>query len=98
MAAQSNPQSLGKATRPHRTKSSPYADQSQPRRAAIYVHVSMEEQAQGHSLEEQERRCRDFLAKEKPNWTLVKVLTDTHSGKTDRRPKFKELLRLIDEG
>ena len=98
MSAQATPQPLGKATRPHRTKASPYADQAQARNAAIYVRVSMEEQAEGHSLEEQERRCRDFIAKEKPHWTLTKVLAETHSGKTDRRPKFKELLRLIDDG
>ena len=98
MSASSAPKSLGKATRLRSIKNSPYQEDDKPRRVAIYVRVSMEEQAEGHSLDEQERRCRAFLARDKPHWTLVGVFKDEHSGKTDKRPGFQDLIHLVDEG
>ncbi len=98
MSASSAPKSLGKATRLRSIKKSPYQEDDKPRRVAIYVRVSMEEQAEGHSLDEQERRCRAFLARDKPHWTLVGVFKDEHSGKTDKRPGFQDLIHLVDEG
>ncbi len=64
----------------------------------VYVRVSREEQAQGHSLEAQERECREFLAREKPNWNLVGVFRDEHTGKDTDRPGFRRMMRMVYEG
>jgi len=58
MSSKSAPQPIGKATRLRKLKLSPYEETEKPRRVAIYVRVSKEEQAEGQSLAEQERRCR----------------------------------------
>ncbi len=92
------PQPLGRARRARPQRVRPYEDTESPRNAVIYVRVSSEEQAQGHSLEAQERECREFLAREKPQWNLVGVFRDEHSGKTTKRPGFQQMLRTIYEG
>jgi DNA invertase Pin-like site-specific DNA recombinase len=76
----------------------PYEDKGIPRRAVIYVRVSQEEQAEGHSLEAQERECREFIARTKPHWTIVGVFRDTHSGKTTDRPGFRKMMDLSYDG
>jgi len=91
-------QAVGKAARRKYNQQNPYELQDHPRKAAIYVRVSREEQALGHSLEAQERECREYLLKAKPNWELVGVFKDEHSGKTDRRPGFQEMMELIESG
>lgn len=91
-------ESLGRARRARTQPTDPYQNQEIPRRVVIYVRVSREEEAEGHSLDAQERECREFLEREKPHWTLVKVFRDTHSGKTAERPEFQRLLQFVYEG
>ena len=91
-------QPVGKAARSRYNQQNPYEQQDLPRKAAIYVRVSREEQAVGHSLEAQERECREYLMQAKPNWELVDVFTDEHSGKTDKRPGFQKMIELIESG
>jgi site-specific DNA recombinase len=91
-------QPVGKAARSRYNQQTPYEQQDQPRRAVIYVRVSREEQALGHSLEAQERECREYLMKTKPNWELVNIYTDEHSGKTDKRPGFQKMMELVENG
>ncbi len=92
------PAPLGRSRRARPKPKNPYQDKEKPRRAVIYLRVSSEEQAQGHSLEAQERECREFLAKEKPHWTLVGVYRDEHSGKSDKRPGFQAMLNKVYAG
>lgn len=91
-------QPVGKAARLKYNQQNPYEQQDQARKAVIYVRVSREEQALGHSLEAQERECREYLMNAKPNWELVGVFKDEHSGKTDKRPGFQEMMDLIGSG
>ncbi|MCX7854740.1 MAG: recombinase family protein [Anaerolineae bacterium] len=91
-------QPLGRARRAKPQRVAPYQDTQTPRQAVIYVRVSSEEQAQGHSLEAQERECREFLMREKPNWKLVGVFRDEHSGKKKDRPGFRRMMRMVYEG
>ena len=91
-------QPVGKAARRKYNQQNPYDQQDEPRKAAIYVRVSREEQALGHSLEAQERECREYLTQAKPTWELVGVFTDEHSGTTDKRAGFQEMMELIDTG
>ena len=86
---------VGRSRRAKPRRSNPYEDKAKPRKAIIYLRVSSEEQAQGHSLEAQERECREFLAREKPHWTLVDVYRDEHSGKSDKRPGFQAMLKRV---
>lgn len=94
----SDSKAVGRARRARPQPTTPYEDTVTPRKAVIYIRVSREEQAQGHSLEAQERECREFLEREKPTWTVVGVFQDEHSGKTDSRPGFKKMLNMIYEG
>ncbi|HEU5160323.1 MAG TPA: recombinase family protein [Streptosporangiaceae bacterium] len=62
-------------------------------RAAVYCRVSTEEQAaEGTtSIEEQERRCREFA--ERKGWTVVKVYKDEGvSGTKRERPEWNRLM------
>jgi site-specific DNA recombinase len=86
---------VGRSRRAKPRRSNPYEDKAKPRKAIIYLRVSSEEQAQGHSLEAQERECREFLAREKPHWTLVDVYRDEHSAKSDKRPGFQAMLKRV---
>jgi len=92
------PKPVGRSRRAKPKRSNPYQDKEKPRKAVIYLRVSSEEQAAGHSLGAQERECREFLAREKPHWTLVEVFRDEHSGKTDKRPGFQAMLRKVYDG
>lgn len=92
---------IGKATRAKAPKPGLYDRETAdtPRQAAIYSRVSSQEQIQGQSIEVQERICREFIQREKPNWTLVEVFRDEgYSGKSDKRPGFQELIDWIDQG
>ncbi|MBC7226999.1 MAG: recombinase family protein [Thermoflexales bacterium] len=91
-------QPLGRARRAKPQRVAPYQDTRTPRNAVIYVRVSSEEQAQGHSLEAQERECREFLMREKPNWKVVGVFRDEHTGKNTDRPGFRRMMRMVYEG
>jgi len=91
-------QPVGKAARSRYNQQTPYEQQDKPRRAVIYVRVSREEQALGHSLEAQERECREYLIKTKPHWEMVDIFKDEHSGKTDKRPGFQKMMELIESG
>jgi len=88
---------VGRSRRARPESVDPYRDPAVPRRVVIYVRVSREEEAEGHSLNAQERECREYLAS-KPHWTLVKVFRETHSGKTAKRPEFQKLLDLVYAG
>ena len=61
-------------------------------RAAIYLRVSTEDQAKGHSLESQERECREYA--EKRGWEVTEVYDDTRSGslRIEARPGAMRLL------
>lgn len=69
-----------------------------PRRAAGYIRVSSEEQAQGgHSLAAQRRQVRSYC--EARGWGLVEVFVDAgYSGKDLRRPALQALLSRCDAG
>lgn len=89
---------VGRARRPKAQPVDPYKDTDTPRRAAIYIRVSREEEAEGHSFEAQERECREFIEHDKPHWSIVGVFQDTHTGKNDKRPAFQDMLRKVYEG
>ena len=61
----------------------------------IYLRVSSEEQAEGHSLDAQERECREYLANQKAHWKIVGIYRDEHSGKTDNRPDFQKMMHQV---
>ncbi len=92
-------QPVGRSRRARPQPVDPYQQTTQPRRVIIYTRVSREEEGEeGRSLEAQERECREFLEREKPHWTLVKVIRETHSGKNAERPKFQQMLNAVYNG
>jgi len=64
---------------------------SNQKRVAIYCRVSTTRGSQEESLEAQKNGLQNMV-KHNPNWTLVKVYTDTDSGKNIYRPGFKEMI------
>ena len=67
-------------------------------RAIIYCRVSSDKQAsEGHGLEAQERRCRDYA--ERRGYQVDRVFKDTYSGGGDYmdRPDMSELLSFLDK-
>lgn len=61
--------------------------------AVIYTRVSSQEQVSNMSLSEQERICRDFVARHPNNLTVVRIFQEQgESAKTADRTKLKELL------
>jgi site-specific DNA recombinase len=67
-------------------------------KAIIYCRVSSEKQAtEGHGLDSQEFRCREYA--EGKGYTVVKVFTDTISGGGDfmKRQGMVDLLRYLDD-
>jgi len=91
--------SVGKATRYRPPKPNLYTESpDMVRSAAIYVRISRDEDADGPSLSTQEKMCREYIAKEKPGWKIIRVFSDEESGKTDKRPGFMDLMDAIDEG
>jgi predicted site-specific integrase-resolvase len=91
-------QPIGKAAKRRYNQQNPYEQQDGARKAVIYVRVSREEQALGHSLEAQERECKEYLTSVKPNWQLIGIYKDEHTGKTDKRPGFQEMMEIIESG
>jgi site-specific DNA recombinase len=68
------------------------------KKALIYTRVSSERQAtEGHGLESQERRCRDYA--ENRFYSIAEVFQDRYSGGGDfmHRPAMKSLLEYADE-
>jgi site-specific DNA recombinase len=67
-------------------------------RAAGYVRVSTDEQAErGHSLPEQERLIRECVA-EREGWELLNVFKDPgYSGSREDRPGLQDMLARLDE-
>jgi len=66
-------------------------------RVVSYVRVSMEEQVEGYSLDEQERICREYAAAQ--GWTMVAVFRDEgFSGTNDRRPGYQKMMRATASG
>jgi site-specific DNA recombinase len=64
-----------------------------PKRAAVYVRVSTEEQAQAGatSVDDQERQCRQYA--ESKGWRIVAVFRDEGaSGTTEDRPAWNEFM------
>ncbi len=66
------------------------------RACGLYVRVSTDKQAiEGESLEEQEQKLKDFCKQR--NWNVVKVYCEEgRSAKDTNRPKFKELLKDVE--
>lgn len=71
-----------------------------PRRAAIYLRVSSEEQVQGYSLDAQERACRMYC--EMHGWRVVNLYRDEgRSARTEqlsKRPAFAKMLEDAETG
>jgi len=60
-------------------------------RVALYARVSIEEQRQGYSIQEQVLAARHFA--EQKGWTVVgEYLDEGYSGTNERRPAFRRLL------
>lgn len=67
-------------------------------KALIYCRVSSERQKnEGHGLDSQEQRCRDFAISK--NYVVEKVFRDSYSGGGDflKRPAMSELLNHLDK-
>jgi len=100
--AQSTAKPIGQAARLKARTLGLYEDKTQavlPRNVGIYVRVSTIEQAQGYSIDAQERICREFIKKHKPNWTLVQIFRDEgQTGTNIKRPGFQEMLQAVYDG
>ena len=60
------------------------------RKCVIYARFSSERQRE-ESIEDQERVCREWAARE--GWEVAGVYADRHiSGRTDRRPEFRRMI------
>ena len=69
----------------------------QPVRAAIYRRVStLEQEEEGHSLDEQLVRAKRYV--EDNGWTLAEVYTDVYSGKSGGRPSLHRLEKAVVAG
>jgi len=67
-----------------------------PKRAAAYIRVSTAKQEQeGLSLQEQERRCREYISAQ--SWELTEVYRDVMSGTREDRPQLELLLASLDD-
>jgi site-specific DNA recombinase len=94
-----NRKPIGKAARSKAPKPSLYEQADVPRKAAIYVRVSTMEQAQGFSTTAQERICREYVVRQKPNWMITQVFRDEgYSGKNDKRPGYQSMMQAVEEG
>lgn len=66
-------------------------------KAAVYTRVSTEEQINGFSLEEQERKCKAAI--ESKGWIYTQTYTDPGvSGRTMNRQGLQKMLKAIDNG
>ena len=72
--------------------------ENEKKRACIYIRVSTEAQeAEGYSLEEQERLCKAAI--ESKQWKYIRTYTDGgFSGKTVDRPALQEMLKDVKSG
>lgn len=73
-------------------------DLNRKRKAIIYCRVSsIKQKKEGHGLDAQEHRCRQF-AKQK-NYVVDKVYKDSFTGKGDyhKRPGLTEMIKYIDD-
>jgi DNA invertase Pin-like site-specific DNA recombinase len=63
------------------------------KRAAVYSRVSTAEQAEDDkaSLNEQERRCREYC--QEKGYDVTVSYQDVGSGTTKKRPRFLEMLK-----
>ncbi|MFD0747460.1 recombinase family protein [Phytohabitans flavus] len=64
-----------------------------PRRVAIYVRRSTDEDHQPFSLEAQETKLRAFVASQPGDWQIVAVYPEDASGATTDRPQLQKALR-----
>jgi site-specific DNA recombinase len=81
---------MAKKTRtPRRTDQ--FADDG-PRRIALYIRRSTDEDHQPFSLEAQETKPRAFVASQPGDWQIVTVYSDDASGATADRPKLQQAL------
>ena len=73
--------------------------QDQPKRVAVYVRVSTDDEKQTTSFELQRKYYEEFVVKH-PQWTLVKVYADEGvSGTTDKhRIGFQDMIRDVENG
>jgi site-specific DNA recombinase len=78
-----------KARTPRRTDQ--FADDG-PRRIALYIRRSTDEDHQPFSLEAQETKLRAFVASQPGDWQIVTVYSDDASGATTDRPKLQQAL------
>jgi len=68
-----------------------------PLLAAIYIRVSSEMQLDGHSLEAQERICREWC--ERHGYSVVMIYRDeAKSASTNDRPEFQRMTRDAEAG
>ena len=65
--------------------------------AAIYCRVSTKEQTFGHSLDEQKRRCKEYIRNRGIKYHRY-YIDDGYSGKTLDRPEMQRLIEDIIEG
>ncbi len=78
--------------RRHYAQSTDLPDQDQPLRVGLYSRVSIEEQAEGHSIDAQLRITREFA--ERKGWIVTQEYVDSgFSGTNDQRPGFQKMLR-----
>ncbi|HDQ70666.1 MAG TPA: recombinase family protein [Chloroflexi bacterium] len=78
--------------RRHYARSNELPAQDQPLRVGLYSRVSIEEQAEGHSIEAQLRITREFA--ERKGWIVVHEYVDAgFSGTNDQRPDFQSMLQ-----
>ncbi|HSJ58824.1 MAG TPA: recombinase family protein [Anaerolineae bacterium] len=72
----------------------PLYPQDRPLRAAIYRRVStLEQEEEGHSLDEQLERAKRYVKNQ--GWVLVEVYTDVYSGKSGKRRALRKLEKAV---
>ena len=73
------------------------SDLYEMKKACVYTRVSTDEQVNGFSLEEQERRCKANIVSK--GWEYVRTYSDPGiSGRTMNRPGLQEMLSAIKNG
>jgi site-specific DNA recombinase len=82
---------MARTARPRRIAA--HAADDQPRRVAIYIRRSTDEEHQPFSLEAQETKLRAFVSSQPGEWQIVAVYTDDASGATLDRPGLTRALQ-----
>src|SRR5215471_9648281 len=81
-----------------RTHTSPSKDQpTGPRRVAIYIRRSTDDEHQPFSLDAQRAALAKYIQSQ-PNWTVVAEFEDDASGATNQRPGLQNALRAAEAG